>query len=65
MPVKIIRRGKVNKLTIKILELPSDEQVIAQGEQVGAKSNVLNLVVSNLNKEQKRRSGINRSWRIN
>ncbi len=53
VPVKIIRRGKVNKLTIKILELPSDEQVIAQGEQVGAKSNVLNLVVSNLNKEQK------------
>jgi serine protease Do len=54
VPVKIIRRGKVKKLTIKILELPSDDQVIAsQGEQVGAKSNVLNLIVSNLNKEQK------------
>ena len=53
VPVKIIRRGKMKTLNVKILELPSDDQLIAKDDKDSeSKNNVLNLNVSDLTKEQ-------------
>ena len=55
VPVDIIRRSKSKRIMIKILELPTDDQVVA-GNSVNKSDiseNLLNIVVKDLTEEQK------------
>jgi len=56
--VKVIREGKTRTLTVKIAELPSEEQLAQQDETAKpseSKSNRLGLVVDALNDQQRKR----------
>ena len=60
VPVDIIRRSKSKRIMIKILELPTDDQVVA-GNSVNKSDiseNLLNIVVKNLTEEQKKQIDI-------
>ena len=59
LPVEIMRRGKTKKLHVKIAELPTDNQIIAEGKNGGSVSgNALNLTVKNLTAEQREKLAI-------
>ena len=56
VPIDIIRRSKPKKLNIKILELPTDDQVAVKrsDNKSGSPENPLNIVVKDLTEEQKK-----------
>ncbi len=60
VPVDIIRRSKSKKIKIKILELPTDDEVASKKSINNSDSlnNPLNIVVKNLTEEQKKQIDI-------
>ncbi|MEM7027667.1 MAG: DegQ family serine endoprotease [Pseudomonadota bacterium] len=53
VPVKIIRRGNTKTLNVTILELPTDDQMLAKQEESTEKViNSLNMAVTDLTQEQ-------------
>ncbi len=57
--VKIIRDGKQKRLTVKIAELPAEDELAQKNNKPHtAKSNRLNIEVTTLTKEQKKRANV-------
>ena len=55
VPVKIIRRGKLQTIKVKISELPADDQLVASNEPAPEASvNSLNVTVKDLNANQRK-----------
>ena len=57
--VRVIRDGKQKRLTVKIAELPTEENLAERGKSPKeTKSNRLNIEVVNLTKEQRKRANV-------
>jgi serine protease Do len=56
VPVEVIRRSKHKVIQVKISELPTDDEVIANNDKTTPElnGNALNIVVSEINSEQKK-----------
>lgn len=63
--VRIIRDGKQKRLTVKIAELPGEEELAEKGNsQKETKSNRLNIEVTPLSAEQRKRTNVDNGIRV-